>query len=175
MKGCVSVTDQELYLSKIVDHCKEHCKQLGLKTGNVIQISINSRLKVGAGKCLRHKVENKYKLEFAPFVLKQSQVFIESTVMHELLHTIPGGFDHGHTWQCAAAEVNKANGYHVSTCYSQESLTDTSHKPRAKYTVTCTTCNRETGKQRASGITKNPELYYCTRCKGRTLQVKQNY
>jgi predicted SprT family Zn-dependent metalloprotease len=96
---------------------------------------------------------------------------VKQTLMHEILHTAPGCFNHGATWKRYGSQVNRIYGYDISRTTSAANLgVDSPKVANAKYTIQCCSCGVEIHRTKATPVTKNPEKYRC-KCGG-NLVVK---
>ena len=154
--------------------CLEKLAILNIEVGNIQHITINTRAKSRWGRC--RKTENRfgisYTIDISSELLKDevSDRAAEETMLHELIHTCKGCFNHGPEWKRLAEKVNRAYGYNVKRVTSAEEKGIEIKKPDikkiAKYKFVCTGCGQEIYRQRESKFTRNPNRYICAKCGG---------
>lgn len=102
---------------------------------------------------------------------------LEQTVMHELLHTVPGCLNHGAKWKCLAERVNERLGFAISRTSSAEDLglpaelalvQEVRREMREpyRYLLRCRQCGHEGYYKRRSRAITHPEFYRCSICGG---------
>lgn len=90
---------------------------------------------------------------------------VMETLVHEVLHTVEGCFNHGTLWKRYAGLMNKKHGYDISRTSSRQMdnlMKEEVFKSIYKYSIDCDKCGRSTLRQRKSKIVKNPENYSCS-------------
>ena len=90
---------------------------------------------------------------------------IMETLVHEVLHTVEGCFNHGTLWKRYADLMNKKHGYEISRTSSKQMdnlMKEEVFNSIYKYSIDCDKCGRSTLRQRKSKIVKNPENYSCS-------------
>lgn len=125
----------------------------------------------------------KYNSLFDAFELTISDVFEEikdekkaknrllSTVIHELIHTIPGCMNHGSNFKYYAVLVNREYSFlHVQRCTSMEEY-GVERKKNPKYTVRCADCSREWKFMRRTSTIDRLQKCYCPYCKTFNLYI----
>lgn len=141
----------------------------------VIAIKENRRAKKRLGCC---KKERRIAQEF--FIIEISTVLEEATdqaikeiLIHELLHTCKGCFNHGKLWKLYAAKVNQVYGYNISTYADTAQLNiEKTTTPKYRYEIRCQQCNHVGYRQKKSKVITYPHLYKCGKCAG-TLKVRK--
>lgn len=102
-------------LERLVAACRDELEALGFTVGRVLSVSVNRRAKTLFGRC-RRDAGGGYHIEIMAYLNNHRTVAeIRQTVMHELLHTLPGCGNHGAGFQAAARRVNEALGYSISS------------------------------------------------------------
>lgn len=93
---------------------------------------------------------------------------LENTIIHELIHTIPGCMNHGPKFKFYADAVNMryGNKYHISRCNSMADEGIIKERRPIKYIIECNNCHyqykyRKTPKWTASYIY---EKCWCSKC-----------
>ena len=98
---------------------------------------------------------------------------LENTIIHELIHTCDGCYNHGSKFQAYGRKVNKELGYNISTYVSKEEsmVMDNVYKPKERrYKVICPTCEQEFSYKVRSKVYQHPELYICGVCGTRLVR-----
>lgn len=140
-------------LNAIANDCITELKDIGIEPPR-ITFEVNSRAATRWGQC--KKTNGRYSISIASVLMDEKAPLngLKSTIMHEVLHTMPNCFDHGTTWQRYADKVNKAYGYKVTRTDSYKDKGFTSNPFTQahpyKYTITCNCCGREWNYRRAS-------------------------
>ena len=101
-------------------------------------------------------------------MLKCNDEQIKNTLLHELIHTIDGCFNHGSNFKKQAEIVNKLYGYNVQRGNSYQEF---KNQLNFKYEVCCTNCGAKNRYFKKTNVVKHPSLYHCS-CGGK-LEVKQ--
>lgn len=137
---------------------------IGIKTGEITRVDINSRATKRMGMC--EKTKEGYRIEVSKFILSDRKELTD-TIYHELLHTVKGCMNHGKKWNSLANKVNKTYNVNVTrTVVANQELKQEQIK-RAKYKAVCQKCGKEIYRQRISNFIKNPARYSCVVCRGK--------
>lgn len=123
--------------------CKAVCDDLSIPYQNVAKITPNSKALTRLGMCTRKDAHN-FEIEISTRLLEDGigQKMLMNTMLHELLHTCEGCFNHGKRWKCYAARLN-AIGYDVQTYITEEEERLTKKDSDYRYKVTCEGCGAE--------------------------------
>ena len=162
-------------LNAYFNTCLKEVEAIGIRPGNIVEVKVNTRARHRWGQC--KCVPGGYSININAALLNPSndERGLKETLIHEILHTVPGSMDHGIVWKSHAEEMNRHYGYNIKRCSSSEEKGVTEdYGSRPKYTITCQRCGRTFGRDRASNLIKHTSLYYCARCKG-PLKVRINY
>jgi len=167
-------------LHEVFWNCIGLMDEIGMDYGNITDINVNTRAKRRWGQCHATFVgwssdgEAKYNYSInISEILLDDRVPIESlqnTIIHEILHTCPGCYNHGAEWKRRAAKVKRELGYDIKRCTDadekgiSDSVKDTYEKPR--YIVRCKNCGREVKHYRMCDIVKRPYMWRCGKCDG---------
>lgn len=106
---------------------------------------------------------------------------IRGTIMHELIHIVPGtGRGHGKEWRNVAEIVNKNYPqYDIKRLGSQLSRSESSFnlsaaankvRPLKNIEIKCECCGQVYVRHRESNLTLHPEVYRCT-CGGKLHRI----
>ena len=134
-------------LMNLVAICKEDLDSLGIKYGRVSNWTINTRAKCRLGQC-RKIAGDLFDISISSMLLVdevEDRVTL-NTIMHELLHTVPGCLNHNGRWKVYAEFVNKKLPQYNIKRVAKESETGivVERKPPVyKYILRCTKCGQK--------------------------------
>ena len=100
---------------------------------------------------------------------------IEKTMVHELIHTIPGCSNHGPNFKRYAGLINRHYPeYNVSTYYTPDSdeTENIANIKKPKYVVTCETCGTKTYFYRKCKTLDIISRCTCKKCKTSNFKVE---
>ena len=156
---------------KVYKECKQMLENLGIQTGNIQDVKVNTRAQRRWGRCTRKLTFDGYvfTIEISSRLLEDniSDEATNTTMLHELIHTCNNCMNHGIEWKRIANKVNRVYGYNIKRTTSDEekgidTLADI--KKIAKHKFVCVGCGIETYRHRESNFTKHPERYKCAVC-----------
>lgn len=73
---------------------------------------------------LKKYTEYDYYIEISGYTLKNTEKSLRNTLIHELIHTVPGGLSHRGTWKRWADYVSEKTGYVIKCCEGDETAHD---------------------------------------------------
>ncbi len=116
------------------------------------------------GRCHRRQTADghmRFTITISRYISTLRLQAIKDVMMHELIHTIPGCFNHSAQFKLFADMVNRrTNGtYAVKTSYKGSKF---QQNTPYKYIVECKNCKRKIYRTRKSKLILHPELYRCT-------------
>jgi len=96
-----------------------------------------------------------------------------TTVLHEMLHTVKGCFNHGPKWKELADLVNKNYHYNIkrTTSCDEKGIKEDDFR-KVRYILECQGCGYKIKRTKKSKIIKNPEHYLCGKCRGKLKRIK---
>ncbi len=144
-------------------------KDIGIPiSNNISEIKINNRAKARFGACKVKKgiLGKSYIIEISSEIVECNTKIISEVIIHELLHTCPGCFNHGKKWKSYASKVESSLGYTIKTTqkYEDFGLDRPDEKEEIKYVIKCAGCGAEFQRKRLCKLVKNPEKYRCGKC-----------
>lgn len=163
-------------LMSLVAICKADLDNLGIKYGNVSKWSINTRAKCRLGLC-KIITNDIFEINISEEVLKDDidvQVAL-NVIMHELLHTVKGCFNHGKKWKTYAEYINnKLPQYSIKRAIKgEESGIKFERKPPVyRYILRCTKCGQKIKRQKETKVVTNYKRYRCGKCGGKLERIK---
>lgn len=132
-------------LNETFNKCKVLLDNLNIYYGNITNVSVNTRAKKRWGQCKR--VGGTFEISINSCLLDETNPIeaLENTILHELLHTVYGCFNHGEMWQLMANKVNKAYGYNIKRCSTanEKGVSDEYVQNAYHYFITCNKCKAQ--------------------------------
>lgn len=159
-------------LTELMVNCMRELDSINIHySKNISSITVNNRLSRALGRCMRNG--GTFRIEIAGKTAADTTDigFLKNVIVHELIHTITGCFNHGYKFQYYANEVNQKLGYHVTTSSSAEDMEAAGITPigyqTAKYALVCKKCGKTVAyRQRWCDLTANPGNYRHGGCGG---------
>lgn len=108
---------------------------------------------------------------------RNDEVGLMNTIIHELLHTCPGCFNHSASWQYMAQRVYNAFGYRIQrTSSAKEKGVEIDLRSERidthRYAVSCPKCGWVRYYERAGKHVQRPERYRCNACMTTIVRTK---
>ena len=156
-------------LKMVANECMTMLDEIGIEYGNVTRWEINTRAIKRWGQC--RKTNGNYTISIASKLLEDNvdNKALETTVLHELLHTVNGCMNHGHNWQNVANKVNSRYGYNIKRTTSSEEKGI--ERTPYTYMVKCKDCGCEIGRYKMSNVIQRPQNYRCGCCGGKLERI----
>ena len=165
-----TMTEYENELQRLLTECLQELGMLGIyPSGKIVAIRENSRAKKRLGCCKKRDSKGQeYELEVSTLLKGQDEKTIKEIIIHEILHTCKGCFNHGSRWHRLAEQVYRAYGYRIESTadYKRLNLEEELNK-QYRYCIRCQGCGNTFFRMRAGKIVKYPDLYRCGLCNGR--------
>ena len=163
---------------KYINECKAELDKIGIKYGEIIEWSINTRAKKRWGQC--RKIPGGYAININVILLDERNDVegLKNTIIHELLHSCKGCMNHGAEWKRLAERVKRAYGYDIKrTCPAagigvKKETMPVRKQVEPKYIVQCECCGQLIKRQKRSDLIKHTSLYTCGRCHGRLKLIQ---
>lgn len=101
-----------------------------------------------------------YTITISRYIGTLSLQEIKDVMMHELIHTIPGCFNHSAQFTHFADMINRKSQhvYHIKSCYEGKAF---QQNTPYKYVIECRKCGQRLYRTRRSQITEHPSHYHC--------------
>lgn len=148
-------------LMRYANECLEMLDAIHIPYGNVVDWKINTRAKSRWGLCKR--TGSLFKIEISDRLLSEEcdENGLINTILHELLHTVPGCFNHGSTWKEMARRVYKEYGIEIKREESAEEkgVAEIVMEKQYKYFLRCPDCGYVFKYMRMVNAVKTPERY----------------
>lgn len=154
--------------------CQRDLAALCIPWGKVRNWSVNTKAKTRWGLCMKVS-RGVFDIQIAASLLEDAidDQAAKDTVVHELLHTVPGCFKHTGKWKQYAELINKLiPHYSIKSCssYADKGVEDLRGAPAYRYILKCEQCGREVRRQKKSAVIVHPE-YYCCKYGGKLKRI----
>lgn len=157
--------------------CMEMLDKIGVPYGNIQNVTVNNRAKKRWGLC--SVVSNGFDIQINAVLLDETidESGLMNTMLHELLHTVPGCMNHGAKWKAMADKVYKAYGIYIKRCSNAAEkgvaadMIEEMNAKRYKYFVSCPDCGHVFKYMRMCDCVKNPGRYHHTGCKSNLVRI----
>ena len=162
-------------LMSLVAICKADLESLGIKYGKVGNWTVNTRAKCRLGQC-RKIAGNLFDISISSMLLAdevEDRVTL-NTIMHELLHTVPGCLNHNGRWKVYAEFVNKRlPQYNIKRVVKENEtgIIVERKAPVCRYILRCTKCGQEIKRQKETKVVINYKRYRCGKCGGKLERI----
>lgn len=181
-RNMISRTDTDKYTTceiwKEIQNCLQIIEEvLHIDTKDYhYETKISSRMTNTLGYCHRNFDKNYTIVISAAFLSHANAQTVHDTIMHEVLHSMPNGMNHGPVWKAYAAKIcTNYPQYTITrtTCdYKYKNFLDSSPTIN-KYTLVCNKCNHEWHYQRLSKTlrTCNDGHHICPYCGNKSFKL----
>lgn len=155
---------------KLIDVCLAEVTEAGLEPGNITEWTINRRAKKRWGQCTR-KTNGEYTIQIAARLLEDDRISEKScknTMIHEILHSCPGGMGHTGKWKEYAKKMNDQYGYDIKRTTSGKEKGVENYRVTSrlnyKYMFRCRYCGNTIIKKKRCKFTHYYKNYKCMMC-----------
>ena len=152
--------------------CMQELDAIGIRYGKILRWEVNTKAKRRWGQCCT--VPGGFTININVDLLDEniSDEGLKNTIIHELLHSVKGCRGHDKNWKRYATMVNRAYGYNIKRCSSEEEKGVHRDKEQfAKYILECKVCHTKFYMQRMCGSVRNPELCHHIGCGGSLIRI----
>lgn len=143
---------------------------LGIETGNIVDVKLNYRAKNRFGQCRKNNVLNTYSLNFNYLIFDDNadDIAIMNTIIHEILHTCKDCMTHKDEWKRLANYVTANTIYTITrtNSYADFGIEKPKREKKHNYVFVCKDCGQIIIRERASKFTKHYDWYKCGKCGG---------
>lgn len=154
--------------------CMRELNTLGIQYGCIDSIKVNNRAKARWGICKMLPCGH-FAIEINSALLRYDvpEKVLKETIIHEMIHTCPGCFNHGAKWKAIADSVNRFYGYNVSrTTSEKEKGCSLDRKPiTMKYAIQCPSCGFTHRSSKLTKTIQHPENYRCSVCHVKMIRI----
>lgn len=162
-------------LLRLAGECQMELQSIGIRCGQVRNWSVNTRAKARWGLCTKIS-KAVFDIQISAALLQDDveEQAAKDTIAHELLHTVPGCFNHTGQWKQYAAFVNaRLPQYSIKarSSFEDKGVADDRPTPVYRYGLKCLRCGAEILRQKKSAAVEHPERYRC-KCGGRLIRLK---
>lgn len=140
---------------------------------NSYDVKISSRLRKILGQCEKHAGTKRYTIIINRDYLRSAlPASVHNTIMHEVIHSLPGCFNHGTKWKAVAHKVNENYIYEPIT--RTHDLREDTYKIKYAYNIKCNSCGSEWNYLRLTKTYRAAKAGRATcGCGGRSFTCKQ--
>lgn len=160
-------------LEQLAAECESELKAIGIPFQTVRNWTVNNRAKSRWGLCKKVS-EGIYDISISAQLLEDTvdDIATKTTIVHELLHTTPGGHGHRGKWKAYAEKVTCLLPYNITrvTSYEEKGIVDTRKPIDRKYAVHCPKCQLVWRRAKRTKLIKHPHLFHCVLC-GSSIQA----
>ena len=157
-------------LQRYADRCMAMLDNIGVKYGNIIEFTVNTRAMRRWGQC--KAVPGGYSININYVLLdeRNDESGLINTLLHELLHSCMGCMNHGENWKRLAEKVYREYGINIRrTSDAAEKGVNTEVMRRGsgmsiRHKYVCEGCGQVITRYRESKFTKNYKNYKCGIC-----------
>ena len=141
----------------------------GIKVGKISRVWFSDKSFRKFGSC-RRLMNGYFAIEITDLGLHGD---VKSTIVHELIHTVEGCYNHGPKFQEIARLLSSAYNMDLGTHAGvrEMELSREYRISKAKYAVQCEKCGQLIVRQRATRLIKLPMTYSCG-CGGELIRIK---
>lgn len=153
---------------ELIGDCERKMVECGFNLPK-IEYKLNGRLSRKIGCCKR--VSGKYVIELSTkhyigYVTAGNMAKIVDTLLHEMCHAMPGGFNHGEGWLRYVRVINRKYNMNIKRLAPideviSKMLEDT------HVDIYCESCKNQAKLSRRSKAFKNLNNYHCNKCGGK--------
>ena len=156
-------------VDKILQQVIQEMKDiLPLDTNKILKKVSITKTKTSLGKCTI-LCGGLFKISLSKYLLECDEKLIKETIIHELIHTLKGCFNHGYSFIRYANFVKFKTGYNIVIKNSNPQF---GQKIQKKYKITCLDCGKVFYRHRLDKYAKMG--YYKHVCGGK-LKIEQLY
>ena len=141
---------------------------------DIINVSIDNAKKRW-GQCIR-QANGYYKIRISKSCLNGSHDGILSTMLHEMIHTVPDCMKHTGDWKRYAKMVNvylnKPNFIKRCNDAKEKGIAEKQIEKDSKYIIQCPKCGYKWHRERYTKIIAHPENFSCPTCHETLIRVK---
>ena len=167
-------------LYKLFNECKTEITNCGYDIGCVRNVKSNARFtrRLGQTSIVDEPYswdENRrrFDIEISEKVLVDDYptIYTKEVILHELIHTLPGCFNHGERFKAVARTLNMKYGYNISRVASSSSVACLAPQEH-KYEIQCPVCGKIFYRDRMSDFVENPNKYRHSTCGKELVRIK---
>jgi predicted SprT family Zn-dependent metalloprotease len=159
-------------LNDLFKKCKKIFDEMGFPTDQITGLKFNNRVSNAIALCRlvnrRGPGLKSFNIEFSSKMFHSlSEEGLINTMLHEMVHSLPGGFSHGAKFHDYARMLNDKYGVNVETYYKHKYDINTDEiMDNFKYVLRCQKCGATFGKSRFSDMIVHPNNYRHSGCGG---------
>lgn len=153
-------------LDTLYQEAKLIIEQNGIPIGRIKSVERNSKLTRTWGRC-RKNGDGTFSIDVSGILLDEgSSNGVLETLLHEMIHTCKGCFNHKNTWKKYAEILNSKYDFHIQrTDTAANKGVENPRKRIYRYQVRCPKCGNVYQYQKMTNVVKYPSLYICRGCR----------
>ena len=154
---------------RLQEECMREVEAVGIKPGNIVKWSLNSRAKTRWGLCVKYK-NGDCEIQIAERLIEDDRISEKSckdTMIHEILHSCAGCHRHTGKWKKYAELMNDTYGYNIKRVTSGEEKGVENYQSKGrpvKYIYRCSGCGQIIMRKRECKFTRHYRQYICGCC-----------
>jgi hypothetical protein len=108
-------------MNEMLKEAVTRLKSLGYKVGKIDDLGVSFRYSRAWAKCYWNspRYNKSFTITVSDRLFKANKESVRDIIHHEVIHTIPGCFNHGTMFKNAAGHCNKKFGTHISVTASE--------------------------------------------------------
>lgn len=165
-------------LNQLFEECMHELDALHIPYGTISEIQVNTRAKKRLGLC-KMLPDKTFRIEISDRLLGDNipKQAVKHTIIHELLHAVPGCMNHKAKWKEQAEKVNRAYGYQIrrASSFEERGITDAEvqlPKPKYKYRLQCVSCPTNYSYYRWCSTLEHYKNCRCSDCGSRLKLIR---
>lgn len=145
-------------INKLLKNSIKLLKKLDIPISENIDnnIYLNNRYKKILATC--DKKNSKYIIEINSHILHSNKKILEEIIIHELIHTIKGCYNHSPLFQRYCHKINNLSDYNIQTLYDFNSIV---YDNMNVYEIECQKCHKKYRFYLKNDKVKNTNNYIC--------------
>lgn len=165
--------EQNRAVSLLMEEWIHRLRGIGIPVSDAVkpEAVINARAKRRLGCCICK--DGVYTIEVSKRLLNGTlygeNEMLQSTLIHELLHTCLGCGNHGAGWKQYARMAETAFGYVISRTTP---VLEKAENETPKYLLSCTRCKALLPRYRLTAPVRHPGHYRCGKCGGQLKRIQ---
>lgn len=132
----MTITEEQL--NQLFYEIKEEIKDIvPFSERTLRKVKINNK-KRALGSCRTDFYKNYFQIELSKYLLECDEKLVKETLIHELIHTCSGCYNHGVNFKKYAELVKRQKGYNIVVKSEDEQFGEKAKQD--KYKITCLKC-----------------------------------
>ncbi len=152
--------------------CRKMLTDIGINPPREISFQFNGRLSKALGRCCQLR-NGGYRIEistnfYSECIAKNAIKDLHTTILHELIHTLPKCFNHGETFHRYADKVNRKYDFDIDTKHFKSEVVDSMLLKSGNHAeIQCLGCGIVSVISKRTNAYKHLSMCSCKWCKGK--------